>query len=97
MPILAMTRELGSLGTHIGLEVAKRMGSRFIRPEIIAQVAQISEAAEEKLISAVESKPGLWESLGEAARRHHIFVASEVYDFAEKGNIVIIGRWPPSY
>ncbi len=93
MSILAMTRELGSLGTRIGLEVAKRMGYRFIRPEITTQAAQVYEAAEEKLIASVESKPGLWESLGEAARRHHIFVASEVYDFAETGNIVIIGRW----
>jgi hypothetical protein len=39
MPILAVTREMGSLGTYIGQEVARRLGYEFIRHEIIAEAA----------------------------------------------------------
>ncbi len=93
MPILAMTREMGSLGTFIGEEVARRLGYTFIRHQIEAGAAQLYEAAEERLVATVESKPGVWEGLGEAARRHFAFLAAEVFDFALKDNVVIIGRW----
>lgn len=93
MPIIAMTRERGSLGTYIGQEVARRLGYEFIRDEIIAAAAQVYDAVEEKLVDTVESKPGFWEGLGEAARRHFTFVAAEVFRFAERDRVVIMGRW----
>ena len=93
MPILAMTREMGSLGTYIGQEVAQRLGYTFIRHEIIAEAAQVYEAAEENLIATVEARPGVWDSLSEMARRHFAFIAAEVFDFALKDNVVIVGRW----
>jgi cytidylate kinase len=93
MPILAMTREMGSLGTFIGQEVARRLEYAFIRHQIEAEAAQLYEAAEERLVATVESKPGVWEGLSEAARRHFAFLAAEVFDFALKDNVVIIGRW----
>ncbi len=93
MPILAMTREMGSLGTFIGQEVAERLGYAFVRQEIIAEAAQVYDAAEEHLTATVEAKPGVWDSLSEAARRHFAFIAAEVFDFALKDNVVILGRW----
>jgi cytidylate kinase len=93
MPILAVTREMGSLGTYIGQEVARRLGYEFIRHEIIAEAAQVYHAAEESLTATVEAKPGVWDSLSEAARRHFAFIAAEVFDFALKDNVVIVGRW----
>ncbi len=93
MPILAMTREMGSLGTYIGQDVARRLGYAFVRHEIIAEAAQVYEATEEKLTATVEAKPGVWDGLSEAARRHFTFIAAEVFDFALKDNVVIVGRW----
>ena len=93
MPILAMSREMGSLGTYIGQEVARRLGYAFVRHEIIAEAAQVYEAAEENLIATVEARPGVWDSLSEMARRHFAFIAAEVFDFALKDNVVIVGRW----
>jgi cytidylate kinase len=93
MPILAMTREVGSLGTFIGQEVARRQGYTFVRHQIIAEAAQLYEAAEEKLIATVEAKPVVWDGLSDAARRHFAFVAAEVFDAALKDNVVIVGRW----
>jgi cytidylate kinase len=93
MPILAVTREMGSLGTYIGQEVARRLGYAFVRHEIIAEAAQLYDAVEQNLIATVEAKPGVWESLSEAARRHFAFIAAEVFEFALKDNVVIVGRW----
>ncbi len=93
MSILAMTREMGSLGTFIGQEVARRLGYTFVRQEIIAEAAALYEAAEESLIATVEAKPGVWDMLNEAARRHFAFIAAEVFEFALKDNVVIVGRW----
>jgi len=93
MPVLAMTREMGSLGTTIGQEVARRMGYAFVRQEITAEAAQMYDAAEEHLIATLEAKPGVWDGLSEAARRHFAFVAAEVLDVALKENVVILGRW----
>jgi len=93
MPILAMTREMGSLGTLIGQAVAQRLGYTFIRHDIIAEAAQVYHAAEKNLTATVEAKPGVWDSLSEAARRHFAFIAAEVFDAALKDNVVIVGRW----
>ncbi len=93
MPILALTREMGSLGTFVGQAVARRLGYAFVRHEITAEAAQVYDAAEASLIAAVEAQPGVWESLSEAARRHFAFLAAEVFEHAVKDNVVIMGRW----
>ncbi|MFQ5657165.1 MAG: cytidylate kinase family protein [Candidatus Methylomirabilales bacterium] len=93
MPIIAMTKEMGSLGTFIGEEVARELGYEFIRQDIIREAAREYRALEEKIVEAVEDKPGFFEILGDTARRHHTFVAAEVYEFAMRERVVIMGRW----
>ncbi len=93
MPILALTREMGSLGTFVGQAVTRRLGYSFVRDEITGEAAQVYDAAEASLIAAVEAKPGVWDGLSEAARRHFAFIAAEVLDVALKDNVVIMGRW----
>ncbi|MFQ5989908.1 MAG: cytidylate kinase family protein [Candidatus Methylomirabilales bacterium] len=93
MPIIAMTKEMGSLGTFIGIEVAKELGYEFIRQDIIREAAREYHALEEKIVEAVEEKPGFFEMFTETARRHHIFVAAEVYESALRERVVIMGRW----
>lgn len=93
MSILAVTREMGSLGTAIGREVARRLGYAFVRHQIIAEAAQLYDAAEENLIATVEAKPAVWDGLNEAARRHFAYVAAEVLEAALKDDVVIMGRW----
>ncbi len=93
MPIIAMTKEMGSLGTFIGKEVAEQLGYEFIRQDIIREAAREYDALEEKIVEAVEEKPGFFEMFTETARRHHIFVAAEVFEVALRERVVIMGRW----
>jgi cytidylate kinase len=93
MPILAITREIGSLGTHIGQAVAERLGYDFLRQEIILEAARSYEADTDALVATVEAKPRIWQTILPAARRHFAFVAAEVLNAALKDNVVIVGRW----
>lgn len=93
MTIIAMTKEMGSLGTYIGMEVAKRLGYAFVRQDIIQEAAREFEVSEEALVRAVEERPGFFERLGQGSRKQFIFVAAQVFDFAAKGSAVIMGRF----
>ncbi len=58
MTVIAMTKEMGSLGTYVGIEVAKRLGYEFVRQDIIREAAREFEVPEEALVRAVEERPG---------------------------------------
>lgn len=93
MPILAMTREIGSLGTYVGQEAARRLGFDFVRQEIIAEAARLHEADPGTLVATVEAKPRAFETRQAAARRNFAYVAAEVLNVALKDSVVILGRW----
>jgi len=93
MPIVALTREYGSGATAIARGVAERLGYEYIRDQVTKEAAEVFGVAEDELIGVVESKPGFWESLAEAAQVEFAVVAAEVYHLAERGDAVIMGRW----
>ncbi|MCS7236448.1 MAG: cytidylate kinase family protein [Armatimonadota bacterium] len=93
MGIVAFTRELGSLGTFIAEELARRRGYRFVRREILEAAARTSPLTEDELTRLVESPPGLWERLSLPARRHFYHVAARVLEYAQADDVVILGRW----
>jgi cytidylate kinase len=88
-----MTREIGSLGTHVAHEVARRSGYDLVRQEIIAEAARVYEADPDTLVATVETRPRMFEARMAAARRHFAFVAAEVLSAALKDDVVILGRW----
>ncbi|MBI4573815.1 MAG: cytidylate kinase family protein [candidate division NC10 bacterium] len=93
MPIVALTREYGSGGTAISMKVAETLGYEYIRDQVTKEAAEVFGVAEDELIAVVESKPGFWESLAEAAQVEFAMVAAEVLHLAERDNVVIMGRW----
>ncbi len=93
MGIVALTRELGSLGTYIAERLAQRRGYRHVRQEILAEAARFGEVSDEQLIGAVEGRPGVWERLIEPGRRNYLHVAAAVLEFAAADNVVLLGRW----
>lgn len=93
MGIVAITREIGSLGTFIGAEVAKRLGYEFIRQDITREAAREYQVLEQRLVEVVEERPGMFEVMTHSARRYQAFVAAEVLDTAVRGRAVIVGRW----
>ena len=45
MPVVAMTREMGSLGSPIAQEIARRLGYEFLRNDILRSAARESQLA----------------------------------------------------
>ncbi len=93
MAIIAMSRELGSLGTVIGTAVAKQLGYKYIYQEITSEAARDYEVLEEKLIRVVEKAPRMLEKLKGDFRRYQAFVQAQVFKAAQSDNVVLIGRW----
>ncbi|MBI2218312.1 MAG: cytidylate kinase family protein [Candidatus Rokubacteria bacterium] len=93
MSIVAVTREMGSLGTSVGMAVAQRLGYVCVREDITREAAEEYQVPEPRLVEVIEEYPGLFERLTRSARRYHAFVAAEVLDAAVKERVVIIGRW----
>jgi len=85
-----MTREIGSVGTHIAQGVAKRLGYDFVRQEIIAEAARLYEANPDTLVATVEDRPRMFEARKAAARRHFAFVAAFPQTISDSlGNLLL--------
>jgi len=93
MAIVAMSRELGSLGTVIGTAVALKLGYDYIYQEITSEAARDYEVVEEQLIRVVEKAPRMLERLKGDYRRYQSFVQAQVYKAAQRDNVILIGRW----
>ena len=93
MPVVAMTREMGSLGSRIAQEVARRLGYEFLRNDILRNVAREYRVHEARLVGAVEEAPGLLERLGPPRFRYRTYLEAAVLDAALRDRVVLVGRW----
>ncbi|PYM67769.1 MAG: hypothetical protein DMD79_00305 [Candidatus Rokuibacteriota bacterium] len=93
MPIIAMTKEMGSLGTFIALEVARRLDHEFLRNDIIKAVARGYRVRETGVVLVLEARPRLWERLGDRSRRYRLYLEAAVLDAALRERVVLMGRW----
>jgi cytidylate kinase len=93
VPIIAMTREMGSLGSFVGIEVARQLGAEFLRDEPIRQVAREYRVRESRVVGAVEATPGLLERFRQRGRRYRIYLEAAVLEAALRERVVLMGRW----
>src|SRR5687767_12160446 len=93
MPIIAMTKEMGSLGTFVALEVSRQLGYEFLRNDIVKAAASEYRELEGRLVGAVEKPPGFLERFGPRARRHHAYLQAAVLEAALRERVVLMGRW----
>jgi cytidylate kinase len=92
-PIVAMTREMGSLGTFIGLEVARALGHEFVRDEIVRRAASEYRVMESGLVGSVERRTRWLELGGRSGRRHRAYLEAAVLETARRERVVLMGRW----
>jgi cytidylate kinase len=93
MPIIAMTKEMGSLGTFIGIEAARRLGYEFLRNDLIRAAAWEYRVLEDRLVGAVEESPRWLERLGPPRRRYRAYLEAAVLDAALREEVLLMGRW----
>jgi cytidylate kinase len=93
MPIVAMTREMGSLGSFVAAQVARQLGYEFLRTAIVRDAARAYRVRESRLIGTVEEAPGVLERLRRRGFRYRAYLEAAVLDAALRERVVLVGRW----
>jgi cytidylate kinase len=92
MPIVTITRQLGSEGDAIGRALAEGLGYRYLDKLGIVPAMRVYGGDVEPNAPEIEEKqPSFWERLNEERRRHSIMLRSAVYSFAREDDCVIVG------
>ncbi len=91
MSIIAMTREMGSLGKDVAEGLAQQLGLKLLYHEIVDGVAEKMHLPTHAITRFLQGKAGRIESLRADLDSMSLYTAEEVLDIAAKGNVVIRG------
>lgn len=92
MPVVTVTRQVGSDGDAIGRALAERLKFRYLdRQSIVDEMRAYGGDIEPTAPEIQEKQPSFWERLNEERRRHSIMLRSAVYSTAHEDNCVIVG------
>jgi cytidylate kinase len=92
MPVVTITRQIGSEGDTVGRALAERLDFRFLdRTNLIQTMRTYGSEVEPTAPEIQEKQPTFWERLNEERRRHTIMLRCAVYSTAVEDNCVIVG------
>src|SRR5215212_9440087 len=91
MPIVAITREMGSLGKDVAAALGEELSLPVIYHEVIDHLADRMRVRKSHVIRLLDGSAGLLERLSADATSLSIFTADEIYAIAAKGGAVIRG------
>jgi cytidylate kinase len=93
MPLIAMTREMGSLGKDVATIVAKHMGKPVVYHELIEPLANKLRLRKSHVIRFLDGKANVWESLTTDKTSMAIYTADEILALAESNSVAVIRGW----
>jgi cytidylate kinase len=93
MPLIAMTREMGSLGKDVAAGVAARSGKRVVYHEIIEPLANKMRLRKSHVERFLDGKSGVWERLTTDKTSLSIFTADETFRFLRDDSTGVIRGW----
>jgi len=93
MPLVAMTREMGSLGTDVAAGVAARSNRKVGYHEIIEPIASKMRLRKSHVERFLDGRAGLWEKLTTDKTSLSIFTADETLRFLRDGSTGVIRGW----
>lgn len=96
MTVIAMNQEMGSLGKDVALALAQDLGLAVVRHEVVEHVADKMHLRKSLVRRVVEGKAGMLDRMATDKKGLALYTAEEVFDLAEKGNVVIRG-WGATY
>ena len=92
MTVVAMTREMGSLGSEVATAVARELGLTFIHSEIVAnQVAGRLGVEESSVRRYVDGSASFMERWLINRRKLSRYTCEEILRLAQRGNVLIRG------
>src|ERR1700704_6542913 len=93
MALVAITREMGSLGKDVAAALAEELGVPLVYHEIIDHLADRMRVRKSHVIRLLDGRAGLLERLTADKTSLAIFSADEIYDLALQGKGAVIRGW----
>jgi len=93
MPLIAMNREIGSLGKDVATGLEQALGMKIRHHEIIDQLANRARLRKSHVVSFLEGTQGLLERLTSDQVSLRVLTADEILSIAESGEPVILRGW----
>lgn len=91
MTVIAMTREMGSLGKDVAKGVADRLGLDLVYHEIVKHIADHMHLTPSAVVHYLDGTAGLLNRLRVDRRKLALFTAEEIFEVARHGNVLIRG------
>jgi cytidylate kinase len=93
MPLIAMNREIGSLGKDVAQGVAEALGIKVQHHEMIDTLANRTRIRKSHVISFLEGKQGLIERLTTDQLMLRLLTADEILSLAESEEGIVLRGW----
>ena len=93
MPLIAMNREMGSLGKDVADGLAEALGLKIRHHEIVDHLANRARIRKSHVISFLEGTQGLLERLTVDQVKLRVLTADEIVSAAESGPGIILRGW----
>ncbi|MGQ0653881.1 MAG: AAA family ATPase, partial [Betaproteobacteria bacterium] len=93
MPLIAMNREIGSLGKDVARGVGEALGLKVQHHEIIDHLANRARVRRSHVMSFLEGSQGLLERLTVDQVKLGVLTADEILSLAESGEGIILRGW----
>lgn len=93
MPLVAITREMGSLGKDVAAALAEELGVALVYHEVIDHLADRMRVRKSHVIRLLEGNAGLLERLTADKTSLAIFSADEIVNLAMQGPGAVIRGW----
>ena len=93
MPLIAMNREMGSLGKDVAAGLEQALGMRVRHHEMIDHLANRARLRKSHVVSFLEGRQGLLERLTTDQLRLRVLTADEILSMAEQDEAVIMRGW----
>ena len=93
MPLIAMPREMGSLGKDVASTIAARLGKPVVHHEIIGHLANKMRLRKSHVLRFLDGKASIWEQFTTDKTSLSIYTADETLALAESDNVSVIRGW----
>ena len=93
MPIIAITREMGTLGKDVAVGLGDALGLPVVYHEVIDQLADRMRVRKSHVVRLLDGKAGLFERLTADKTSMAILTADEILGVALQGRGAIIRGW----
>jgi cytidylate kinase len=93
MPLIAMNREMGSLGNEVAHGLEQALGVKLRHHEMIDQLANRARIRKSHVISFLDGTQGLLERLTTDQVRLRVLTADEILSMAESDEAVLLRGW----